>query len=108
MKFPWSKRKGTQHYLELERRLDAILQPITPRPEFVAALRAQLVGEPQTKGLARNNWQTALALLGFVLGAYMLVINGVRVVLTLLSMVGLLQIKKQVEELPVKPSTPAF
>ncbi len=109
MKLPWKKKKSSR-YIALETRLDAILQPIMPRPEFVAALRAQLVGEPAKQGVSLNNEkvQIGLVVLAFLLGGYMLLINGVRVVLTIVGTLGLLQLKKQVDEQPVKPSTPAF
>lgn len=96
--------KTKEWELKLERTLQAVLQPVGARPAFVTDLKLRLMNARPEK--ARFSIQLpsldrgmkfALVILGVASGILVLV-NGVRALITLLAALGLIQgIKKEKE-----------
>ena len=106
----WGKKQKEQEVAEMERRLQAVLRPVKPRPEFVRDLRLQLVNqfnslEPDPQMGSRQLLLVTAA--GFLSGALILVL-GIRTVLALLSALGVIhQVKRQLDEKRANPAQPA-
>ena len=101
LKFPWRKRNKESNFSSLESLLAASLKQIKPRPEFVQNLRRQFAGEPTRKlfGLPAQTFKTGLLTIGAGASILLLLFAGIRVVISILSALGLLhQVNKQMKE----------
>jgi hypothetical protein len=101
LRIPWRMRNKESNFSTLEGLLAASLKTIKPRSEFVQNLRRQLTGEPTRKlfGLPAKSVQTGLLALGAGASILILLFAGIRVVISILSALGLIrQVKKQMEE----------
>ena len=105
MKIPkWGKTKEDVDLSRIESLLEESLHPVAPRPEFKRRLHTQVMSrfqpiqeEVQTVK-QRRMWMVFASLIGGVLTIFM----GVRFVMTLIAMIGLLlQFRKQNETHPV-------
>lgn len=110
MKFqlPWKKQKIVlEHDLQtLENRLSSLLNYVEPRIEFVRGLRTKLIGKPKRRRvrISSEKIQKGVLIVSGVFSLTLIVITGVRVLITILGAIGIIQIKKQVEEsAPVQP-----
>jgi hypothetical protein len=110
IQLPWKKKRILleRDLRELEKHLSAALTPVEPRPGFVKNLRIKLVGKESRRllGLEPQKIQQGLLVVGGVLSLFVVVFTGIRAVLTLLSALGLLQLKKQVEDNSKAPLQP--
>jgi hypothetical protein len=111
IQMPWKKKKilAERDLRVLEKRLSSTLQPVEPRPEFLHNLRFTLVGKEQKKilGFPVNRVQEGLLVAGGIFSLSIVIFTGIRAVLAILSALGLMQLKKQVEETSQAPLHPA-
>jgi hypothetical protein len=86
--WPWKRQKITleNDLNALEATLESLFKPVSPRPEFVKALRVDLVGKPKRSWLAmpKNGWQRGMLVAGGVVSFFAMVVGGIRIVVTLL------------------------
>jgi hypothetical protein len=107
----WGRKRKETDLSELEGRLSLALKPVMPRPEFVRDLRSQLLSqfnamEPESKVNSRQ-WLLVSAA-GFLSGILILVL-GIRTVVTLLSALGIIhQFKRQIDEKRTNPLHPSL
>jgi hypothetical protein len=108
--FSWLKPKRYFKLEPVERRLEAVLQPVEPRPEFVRELRQKLVGPAQKGwlGLAMPKFEVILLVVGSIASVGIVLVAGIRALITLLGTIGVLQASKQVNKKAIKPAGPAF
>jgi hypothetical protein len=98
MKFewPWKKRKLKleKDLGMVEKRLENLYQPVTPRAEFIKNLRAELVGKPEQNKWAflSGNWRKGLLVASGVFSFFAMVMGGIRIVIAIL---GLVKVNKQ-------------
>jgi len=103
MKFelPWKNRKITleKDLMVVEKHLANLLQPVSPRPEFIKQLRAELVGEPEVerKAIFNGSWRKGVLVAGGVFSFFAMVLGGIRIVVAILGMVQMNK-KKAVDE----------
>ena len=94
--WPWKNRKITleKDLRVVEKHLQHLFQPVTPRPEFIKTLRAELVGEPKDKNqaLRNGNWRKGVLVAGGVVSFFAMVLGGIRIVVAIL---GMLQVNKK-------------
>lgn len=108
--FLWGRKNKEQDLIELERHMQGVLKPVTPRPEFVRDLRRQLVSqfnnlEPEPGTNTRQLLLVSAA--GFLTGTLILAL-GIRTVLALLSALGVIhQFKRQLDEKRTNPLQPS-
>lgn len=97
----WSKGKRKEINLSvLENKLDNLLRPILPNQAFRDELKAQLVGAP-TSGVLNSSSEkirSGLLIAGGILGGAALMVAGVRTAIMILSALGIVQIKKKIDE----------
>jgi hypothetical protein len=112
IQMPWKKKKILleRDLHVLEKRLASSLKPIEPRPEFVRNLRIKIVGEDLKKiiGIPVQRVQEGLLVAGGILSIAVVVFSGIRAVLAILSALGILQLKRKVEDtnkVPLHPAT---
>jgi hypothetical protein len=106
----WKKTEEDQELIDLEMRLQETLVPVAPRAEFVEGLRRNLL--IQFSGIEllapadqNNNLQTGLLITGGILGGIFVVLAGVRGIVSLIGIVGLLiSLLKQETQQPVSTS----
>lgn len=102
LQLPWKKQKITlEHDLQiLEDRLSSMFNYIEPRIEFIRGLRTKLVGKPHRRRvtISSEKIQKGVLIVGGVLSLTLIIITGVRVFITILGAIGIIQLKKQVEE----------
>lgn len=106
----WPRKKRKEINLaKLEKKLDKVLKPILPNIAFREELRAQLVGAPTSRVLksSANKMKSGLFIAGGIIGSAAIAIAGFRTVVTILSALGVVQIKKKLDETP-KYKTPAL
>lgn len=96
----WGKQKEETDLSGMESMLEGIFRPMEPRPEFKRRLHTQIVRQFQPiqtevrSVKQRRIWMVSASLVGGVLTILM----GVRFVMTLIAMIGLiLQFKKESE-----------
>ncbi len=106
LQLPWLQSRRYFKLEPVERRLEELLQPVEPRPEFVSELRQKLVGEPKKQwlGLGMPKLQTVLLVVGAIASAGFVLVAGIRAILTLLGTLGVLQASKQVNKKSIKPA----
>lgn len=97
IEWPWKSRKITieKDLKVVEKRLDKIFQPVSPRPEFIRQLRAELVGEPEKVGWFEKltgKWPKGVLVAGGVVSFFAMVLGVVRFIIAIL---GLVQMNKQ-------------
>jgi len=95
LKLPWIKKLKVDNLLNIESKLDAILQPVEPNPSFLLDLRGQLMGKRKTSlfglQLPEGRFQTGLLFTGLLMSGVLILVAGVRAVLTILGALGLIQ-----------------
>jgi hypothetical protein len=101
--FKWGEKKEDTDLLMVESVLEGVFQPVQPRPEFKRKLHAQVLRQFQpiqeeTRIVRqRRIWMIVASLVGGLLTIFM----GVRFVMTLIAMIGLLlQFKKDSQTKP--------
>lgn len=111
IQMPWKKKKILleKDLHVLEERLKTTLKPIQPRPDFLRNLRIQLVGEEKKSvlGIPSQKVQEGLLVAGGILSFAVVVFTGIRAVIAVLSALGIMQIKKKVEDSTQVPIQPA-
>ncbi len=106
----WKKNETNEDFQGLELKLQTTLIPVIPRPEFIAGLRKSLLKqvpeinltlEPQSQKL-----QTGLLITGGVLGAMAMVLTGIRGLVSVVGVIGLLLsiIKQYSQDAPMPSS----
>ena len=93
IQIPWIKnRRAVNDLASVENALAGILQPVRPSHEFVGGLRSRLLSK--NPGLAfgspNKKWQNALLVGGAVVSAIVLLVAGIRALISLLGTLGLL------------------
>jgi hypothetical protein len=90
IEWPWKRKKITleNDLNTFEASLEAIFRPVSPRPEFVKALRMDLIGKPKRRwlGMPEQNWQRGLVVAGGLVSFLAMVIGGIKIVMALLGM----------------------
>ena len=111
IQMPWKKKKILleRDLQVLEERLQTTLKPIQARTDFLRNLRVQLVGEESKKllGIPSQKVQEGLLVAGGILSLAVVVFTGIRAVLAVLSALGIMQLKKKVEDTSSIPLQPA-
>lgn len=84
IEWPWKSQKITieRDLQKIENQLSKVLQPVEPRAEFLKALRAELVGEPEKKSVPA--WRTGVLVAGGVVSFFAMVFGGIRIVVAIL------------------------
>jgi repressor of nif and glnA expression len=104
IQMPWKKKKIIlERDLQIvEKRLSSTLRSVEPRPEFLRSLRVQVVGKEQKRifGLSVGKAKERLLVVGGIFSLAIVVFTGIRTILAILSALGLMQLKKRVEETP--------
>ncbi len=105
-----------QHTIDLEQiesRLAAAMQPVSPRAEFVSDLRARLLKSAPNRASAsqlnkpdRNTLPRGWLVAGGVAGGAVMLIIGLRGLLSIAGLIGLLLQRRQNEE-PLAATSPA-
>ncbi len=105
---PWNKKNKSINLTALEARLDAVLQPVKLRQDFIADLRKNLIGKSKKKSFSLGNAdpKTSWLIFGGVLSSIMIIFSGVRAVIAILGALGLIQLNKKIEE--TSNNTPAL
>jgi len=89
--WPWKRQKITleEDMQLIERKLEALFQPVMPRVEFMKNLRMDLVGKPKRNlfTLPEGNWQRLALLAGGIVSFFGLVMGGVRIVVAVLALI---------------------
>ncbi len=102
LQLPWKKQKITlEHDLQiLENRLSSMFNYIEPRIEFIRELRTKLIGKSHQRRvtISSEKIQKGVLIVSGVFSLTLIIITGVRVFITILGAIGIIQIKKQVEE----------
>ena len=90
----WKKVEMDAEIQDLEFKLERALSPVVPRPEFVAGLRRNLMRQAPEIDLVpvtqNQKLQTGILITGGVLGAFAMVLTGVRGVVSIVGIIGLL------------------
>lgn len=78
---------------EIERILRNTLRPVAPRPEFIRDLRRRLAlpGVERAMAAERRVSHTVLLVVASVLSSALLLLNGSRVILSLLATIGVIR-----------------
>jgi hypothetical protein len=77
--------------VKMERYLQSSFSPVAPRPDFVSGLKTRLVAESKEVYSRSTVLQYVLLSLAGVLTSVLLILAGVRAVLTLLGVLGILR-----------------
>jgi hypothetical protein len=112
MKFqlPWRKSKKVDVLAMLEAKLEAAMQPVQARADYLQDLRNNLLGRTEKRflGMRVKSPELILAIAGGILSAFVILATGVRAVITLLGALGILQqVSKKIKENPPSSITPA-
>ena len=89
----FGKPKLDDDLLALERRLQANLEPVTPRAEFISDLRFNLMHQNlKREPVPQKNqpWQDVFLVVSGIVGIGLALLTGVRGLVSLISVVGLL------------------
>jgi Flp pilus assembly protein TadB len=111
MKFqwPWRKSKKIDVVSLLESKLEAAMQPVQARKDYLEDLRSKLVNQSEKRflGMRIKSPEFILAIAGGALSVIVLLVTGARAVIALLGTLGILQqVSKQVNENPPSPMSP--
>jgi hypothetical protein len=106
IKLPWQRKQSKlgKDLIALEKKLESTLIGVDPRSDFVKGLRTKVVGSSEKAAVPISNKkvQKGLLVAGGVVSILLMLLVGVRVIITILGTVGLIQARKKGEE-----STPA-
>lgn len=103
----WKKNQVDEDVLDLEKKLQSTLVAVNPRQEFVDDLRRKLMKQVSEIDLAlepnKPKFQNGLLIAGGVLGALSMVLTGVRGLISVIGVIGLLisALKHNTNETPV-------
>jgi hypothetical protein len=100
-----------QSNLELESLLEKYLIPVKPRPEFVKRLRSRLLDSTRPKVHFPGDKYVDYGLITLVslAGSALVLITGIRAVLTVMSALGIIHlVRSQAEEKQVSSPKPAL
>lgn len=88
----WGKKNNRKDYQEIENHLESVFLPQPPRPEFVANLHQRLLHELDNPPLDPRLDPRRLVLItaASLLGGTVLLVMGIRTVVTILAGLGLL------------------
>lgn len=86
---------NTQDVLAMEAQLQAIFKPVTIRPAFMAQLKERILTQPVVESPAAKIKRYAPVAAAGMLGSALIVIAGVRALITLLGALGLLRSMRQ-------------
>ena len=110
-RFPWRKKINDTANMKLEGLLKATLLPLTPRHEFVSDIRQGLVGDGEGLIFGRISPKTlrmGVLGIGAALSGALLIVTGLRWVISLLGALGLLQLSRKKKDanhsLPSQPA----
>ena len=110
--FPWQRKSAQSKYVKLEGLLEATLKPVAPRQEFLIDLRQELVGKKAAALFGRISPKTlrmGVLGLGAALSGALLMVAGLRWVVSLLGALGLIQLqRKKNNEQNTLPNQPAL
>jgi hypothetical protein len=110
--FPWRKKSAQSKYDVFEGLLEAALKPVAPRQEFLNVLRQDLVGKKEGLLFGRISPKTlrmGVLGVGAALSGALIMVAGLRWVLTLLGALGLIQLQRQKhKEQHTFPNQPAL
>ncbi|MEK6222977.1 MAG: hypothetical protein N2D54_12090 [Chloroflexota bacterium] len=98
LKLFWKKSKDSNELGILENQLDILFLPVAPQIEFVQGLRNELVGDSKKHKLtlSPSKMRNGLIWVGGVASVFIMVMAGLRAIITLLGAVGIVQqINKQ-------------
>jgi Flp pilus assembly protein TadB len=110
LQLPWSKSKKMDIVAMLEAKLEATMQPVQARAAYLQELRHELVGRPEKRflGMRVKSPEFILAIAGSALSVVVILVTGVRAVITLLGAMGIIQqVNKQIKDNPPSPMSPA-
>jgi hypothetical protein len=82
---------NTQDVLVMEAQLQAVLKPVTIRPAFMAQMKERLMTQPVIEPPAAIIKRYAPVVAAGMLGSALIVIAGVRALITLLGALGVLR-----------------
>lgn len=112
IQLPWQKKASQSKIVKLEGLLDATLKPVAPQQGFIKDLRHNLVGKQEGMLFGRiphKTFRMGLLGLGAALSGVVLMIAGLRWVISLLGALGLIQLQRQKnKEQPSLPIQPAM
>lgn len=111
IKLPWQKKQSKlgKDLQSLEEKLESTLISVEPRSDFVKGLRTKIVGAPEKSSthLSNKKVQKGLLVAGGVVSFLLMVLVGLRVIITILGAIGLIQVRKKVEKnIPSPPPQP--
>lgn len=105
MKFtlPWRKSNKHSELDQVEQQLETLYTPVAARPEFLDGLRQQLVGASERRwlGLRVPSFEFVLLVIGALASVSLVLVTGIRALLTLLGTLGVIQASKQVNKKPI-------
>lgn len=98
--FSWRKEIPHGERVEMESALDAIFQPIKPRPQFVNELRRTLINYSmlEDKEPVKINKQDLIVIFASFFSAALLVSIGIRALITFIGAVGVIQYHRRQSE----------
>lgn len=106
IRLPWRKTNKNTELAEIEQQLVSVYKPVEACPEFINGLRQQLVGTSERRwlGLRVPSFEFVLLVIGAFASVSLVLVAGIRALLTLLGTLGVLQASKQVnkKQIPTK------
>ena len=111
MKTPsqWGTLESQVDLAKLEDYLQANLQPVAPRPEFINNLRARLLKSEAAAVPATNGLRLLILAAAGIVSGVLIGITGIRATITLLGALRILRdVRRQVSQKPAAPLTPAM
>ena len=102
----WQKKISDEEIEGLELKLQSALTPVAPRPEFAEGLRKRLLKQTPEISVAiearRQKIQTGLLITGGVFGAVAMIFTGIRGIVSVVGIIGLLisMIKQEMQDAP--------
>lgn len=112
IQFPWRKKSAQSEYKELEGLLQSTLRPVSPRKEYLNDLRRDLVGKKAAPLFGRISPKTlrmGIFGIGAALSGALIMVAGLRWVLSLLGALGLIHLQRQKSNQQRKlPNQPAI
>ena len=111
LKFPWRKQLDETAFDGLRARLQTTLVPVSPRKEFIQSIKKRLSRsypipnlEPSLALQGNKTLQYLLLGLLTLVSGTLLLITGIRAVIALLGVLGILhQVNRQMEETQIAP-----
>lgn len=106
MKFRWPWQKKKEDELDVfAQELEALLQPVQPREDFVMGLRDNLLAKPKPAWLPlpKMGWQLFLWIGGGIISVVLVILGGIRVVANLLNRKKTKEVKTLKEDVQETP-----